>query len=103
MPRVTPRQVALRALTMAARRVRQVFIILNSQQLLDGDYSDLNEHNDSFDALLLYEHRLKRLHITRYVTPREHCYYSTWVYELDLRKVDGEVPWLTDREFLLKY
>ena len=103
MPRVTPRQVALISLTAVMQYVNQLFIILNNQKLLDGKFRNLNEHKDLCVALLLYEHRLKRLHITRYVTPREHCYYSTWVYELDLRKVDGEVPWLTDREFLLKY
>jgi hypothetical protein len=77
--------------------------VVNAQQLLEGNFSNLNELNDSFVALLLYERRLKQLRSTRYVTPREHHSYSVWVYELDLRKVYGEVPWLTDREFLLKY
>ena len=103
MPRVTPRQVALRALTAATRRIRQLFIVVNAQQLLEGDFSNLNELNDSFVALLLYEHHLKQLYSTRYVTLREHRSYSVWVYELYLRKVYGEVPWLTDHEFLLKY
>ena len=55
-------------------------------KLLEGDFSNLNELNDSFAALLLYERHLKQLRSTRYVTPREHRSYSVWVYELDLRK-----------------
>ena len=77
--------------------------MVNAQQLPKGDFSNLNELNDSFVALLLYEHHLKQLYSTRYVTPREHHSYSVWVYKLNLRKVYGEVPWLTDREFLLKH
>ena len=102
MSRVTPRQVALRALTAATRRIRQLFIVVNAQQLLEGDFSNLNKLNDSFVALLLYECDLKQLRSSRYITLREHCSYSVWVYELDLRKVYGEVAWLSDREFLLK-
>ncbi len=77
--------------------------MVNAQQLLEGDFSNLNELNDSFVVLLLYECHLKQLCSTRYVTPREHCSISIWVYELNLRKVYGEVPWLTDCKFLLKY
>ena len=77
--------------------------MVNAQQLLEGDFSNLNKLNDSFVALLLHEHCLKQLRSTRYVTLREHHSYSVWVYELDLRKVYGEVPCLTDRDFLLKY
>ena len=71
--------------------------MVNAQQLLEGNFSNINELNDSFVALLLYERCLKQLRSTRYVTPMEHRSYSVWVYELDLRKVKGEVPWLTDR------
>ena len=77
--------------------------MVNAQQLLEGDFSNLNELNDSFVVTLLYECHLKQLCSTRYVTPREHCSISIWVYELNLRKVYGEVPWLTDCKFLLKY
>ena len=103
MPRVTPQQVDLRALTAATRCIHQLFIMVNAQHLLEGNFSNLHELNDSFDPLLLYERRLKQLGSTRYVTPREHHSYSVWVYKLDLRKAYGEVPWLTDHEFLLKY
>ena len=101
MPRVTPQQIALRALTAATQRIRQLFIVLNADKLLDCNFGDLNEHNASFVALLLYECELKRLRSTRYVTPREHQSYTTWICELDLRKEDGDVPWLSDREFFL--
>ena len=77
--------------------------MVNAQRLLEDNFSNLNELNYSFVALLLYERHSKQLHSTRYVTPREHRSYSVWVYELDLRKVNGGVPWLTDCEFLLKY
>jgi hypothetical protein len=96
MPRVTPRRLALRALTTATRRIRRLFIVQNVKELLNGDLTELNKHKDSFLALSTYELCLRNFRVTRYVTSRQHRSYSPWVYEPDLRKVEGEVPWLTD-------
>ncbi len=61
IPRVTPLKIAFRALTAATQHVHQLLIIINVQQLLEGDFSNLSKYNNLFVALLLYERQLKWL------------------------------------------
>ena len=65
MPRLSARAIALRALTAATRRVRQIFLIVNFFHLVAGDFTVLTEHNESFLTLLHFERRLDELRKTR--------------------------------------
>jgi hypothetical protein len=55
MPRLSPRAIALRALTAATRGVWQVFLVVNFSHLLDGDFTVFNEHNETLAALLNFQ------------------------------------------------
>jgi hypothetical protein len=102
MPRLSPRAIALRALTAATRRIRQEFLDVNISHLLDGDFTVFDEHNETFVALLNFQRRLTDLRNTRFYSPRLFCQYDRYVFERDLKN-DDDVPWLSDEEFLRKY
>ena len=102
MPRLSARFIALRALTAATRRIRQIFLIVNFFDLIAGDFSGLTEQNESFLALLQFQCRLEELRETRYITKRKFRKYDRYIYERDLDD-RSDVPWLTEDEFLQKY
>ena len=102
MPHLSPRAIALRALTAATRRVRQVFLVVNFSHLLDRDFSVFNEHNETFVTPLNFQRRLTDLCNTRFYLPRPFRQYDRYVFERDLKN-DDDVPWLSDEEFLRKY
>ena len=102
MPRLSPRAIALRALTAATRRVRQVFLVCNISHLLDGDFTVFDEHNETFVALLNFQRRLTDLRNSRFYSPRPFREYDRYVFERDLN-TDVDIPWLSDEDFLRKY
>ena len=55
MPCLSARGLALNVLTATTRRIRQIFIIENLVDLLDGNLIFMNETNESFIALLRYD------------------------------------------------
>jgi hypothetical protein len=95
MPRLSARAIALRALTAATRRVRQIFLIVNFFRLI-------SEHNESFLAFIEFKNRLDELRKTRYYLSRPIRKYDKHIFERDL---DGksDIPWLNEEEFLNKY
>ena len=100
MPCLNAKSIALKALTACTRQVGQIFMITNIFHLLDGDLTILSKHHESFIALLDYQKQLHKLLKQQYVG---YCFYRTYskkIYKRDLQKVKGEVPWLTDNDFL---
>ena len=102
MPRLSTRAIALRALTAATRRIRQIFLLENFSHLIDGNLTVLNEHNESFLALLQCQRRLTKLRNKRYYSARHIRKYSRHIFEHDLDG-DGDAPWLNEVEFMNKY
>jgi hypothetical protein len=103
MPRLSARAIALRALTAATRRVRQIFLIVNFFHLVAGDFTVLTEHNESFLALIEFERKLDELRKTRYYLSRDNIRtYDKRIFERDLDD-KSDIPWLNDEEFLNKY
>ena len=101
MPCLSDRGLALNALTATTRRIRQIFLIENLVDLLDGNLTFMNETNESFIALLRYQRHLSNLRNMRYLEIRSYRRYDKNIYERDLRY--QEVPWLTEKDFKVKY
>ena len=67
MPHLRARAIALRALTAATRRVRQIFLIVNFFHIISGDFTVLTEHNESFLAPF-YSSRVDLMNYTKHAT-----------------------------------